>query len=540
MATDYLSALNVGSGLNTTEIIDALVAAEREPRETVILAAQEKRNSSVSALGQIKTNFASFKNSLDLIQSASGLSTIQSGSNVGISITDSSLVSSFTHTLEVDNLASSQTLVFPGFTSKSQSLGAGSIDFSFGSWSGEVFNEDTSHPTQTIDISSASDTVQDIKDAINSANIGLTASLIDVGDGFFSLIIKTETGADNAVSISVSEDAPGSGLANLSYTEYDADKEVETASNASFTIDGTSVTRSRNEIVDLFDGVQISLNNITTSPEIIGTKWDNDLAFASLEVLVEQINSLNSTLGEMTKRGAGEGEDGALAGSALARNIQNKLRSITTDPINGYTESPIYLTNFGLATQRDGTVTLDREKFDNTFEADPSLFAAIVSDKISTSELGVEASVYSSNWVPGNYTLEVDDNGTVSVDGNNLYLSSSIYRSNSGNTNGLMLDIEDGITSATIFMGRSLVSQLNLYTENLLKSQSDIETQISSYNKELSQYDLEMSSLNERMEAIKQRYISQFSAMETLVASFKKTEQGLTNMMDSWRAMMKD
>ena len=540
MATDYLSALNVGSGLNTTEIIDALVAAEREPRETVILAAQEKRNSSVSALGQIKTNFASFKNSLDLIQSASGLSTIQSGSNVGISITDSSLVSSFTHTLEVDNLASSQTLVFPGFTSKSQSLGAGSIDFSIGSWSGEVFNEDTSHPTQTIDISSASDTVQDIKDAINSANIGLTASLIDVGDGFFSLIIKTETGADNAVSISVSEDAPGSGLANLSYTEYDADKEVETASNASFTIDGTSVTRSRNEIVDLFDGVQISLNNITTSPEIIGTKWDNDLAFASLEVLVEQINSLNSTLGEMTKRGAGEGEDGALAGSALARNIQNKLRSITTDPINGYTESPIYLTNFGLATQRDGTVTLDREKFDNTFEADPSLFAAIVSDKISTSELGVEASVYSSNWVPGNYTLEVDDNGTVSVDGNNLYLSSSIYRSNSGNTNGLMLDIEDGITSATIFMGRSLVSQLNLYTENLLKSQSDIETQISSYNKELSQYDLEMSSLNERMEAIKQRYISQFSAMETLVASFKKTEQGLTNMMDSWRAMMKD
>ena len=33
MSVDYLSTLNVGSGLNTTEIIDALVDAERRCRK---------------------------------------------------------------------------------------------------------------------------------------------------------------------------------------------------------------------------------------------------------------------------------------------------------------------------------------------------------------------------------------------------------------------------------------------------------------------------------------------------------------------------
>ena len=33
MAVDYLSALNAGSGLNTTQIVDALVEASRAPKE---------------------------------------------------------------------------------------------------------------------------------------------------------------------------------------------------------------------------------------------------------------------------------------------------------------------------------------------------------------------------------------------------------------------------------------------------------------------------------------------------------------------------
>ena len=37
MATDYINLLNAGSGLNTKEIIDSLIEAERTPVEELII-----------------------------------------------------------------------------------------------------------------------------------------------------------------------------------------------------------------------------------------------------------------------------------------------------------------------------------------------------------------------------------------------------------------------------------------------------------------------------------------------------------------------
>ena len=54
---DYLSALNVGSGLNTTEIIDALVEAERAPVAGEITEAKDKKTVEISSLGRVKQGF---------------------------------------------------------------------------------------------------------------------------------------------------------------------------------------------------------------------------------------------------------------------------------------------------------------------------------------------------------------------------------------------------------------------------------------------------------------------------------------------------
>ena len=52
MAVDYLSAMNVGSGLNVTQIVDALVDAEKAPREAQISAKIEEKTVSISALAE--------------------------------------------------------------------------------------------------------------------------------------------------------------------------------------------------------------------------------------------------------------------------------------------------------------------------------------------------------------------------------------------------------------------------------------------------------------------------------------------------------
>ena len=73
MAVDYLSALNVGSGLNTTEIIDALVEA-RAPKASEIDSAKEKRTVEISSLGQIKQGFETFDTSIAPVEEITGLS----------------------------------------------------------------------------------------------------------------------------------------------------------------------------------------------------------------------------------------------------------------------------------------------------------------------------------------------------------------------------------------------------------------------------------------------------------------------------------
>ena len=75
MAVDYLSALNVGSGLNVTQIVDALVDAEKVPQEARIQEQLDERNVSISSLGDVKSDLGVFKGNLDVYMGETGLIT---------------------------------------------------------------------------------------------------------------------------------------------------------------------------------------------------------------------------------------------------------------------------------------------------------------------------------------------------------------------------------------------------------------------------------------------------------------------------------
>ena len=61
---DYISALNAGSGLNTTQIVDTLVNAEVLPKQNKINEQVEEKNVSISSLGQVKSDFTTFDTNL--------------------------------------------------------------------------------------------------------------------------------------------------------------------------------------------------------------------------------------------------------------------------------------------------------------------------------------------------------------------------------------------------------------------------------------------------------------------------------------------
>ena len=95
MATDYLSALNVGSGLNTTQIIDALVAAEQEPQEALVKSQRDEATVSISSFGTVKQNLTDFETTMSALNGVTGMSLSQSGSSVTVTTSDNSKVNEF-------------------------------------------------------------------------------------------------------------------------------------------------------------------------------------------------------------------------------------------------------------------------------------------------------------------------------------------------------------------------------------------------------------------------------------------------------------
>ena len=74
---DYISALNAGSGLNTTQIVDTLVEAEVLPKQNKINEQVEEKNVSISSLGQVKNDFTSFDTNLAILANQNAIITLK-------------------------------------------------------------------------------------------------------------------------------------------------------------------------------------------------------------------------------------------------------------------------------------------------------------------------------------------------------------------------------------------------------------------------------------------------------------------------------
>ena len=97
MAVDYLSALNGECGLNVTQIVDAIVDAERVPQENVIQKRIDDKTVSVSALGQLKGDLSTLDKNLQAIDGKTGSSPHHPTAPLSIEETGTYKVEPFEH-----------------------------------------------------------------------------------------------------------------------------------------------------------------------------------------------------------------------------------------------------------------------------------------------------------------------------------------------------------------------------------------------------------------------------------------------------------
>jgi flagellar hook-associated protein 2 len=385
----------------------------------------------------------------------------------------------------------------------------------------------------------ASATVSDFATALNALT-GVSASIVNKGSGTYSLVVKSSTGVSNALSIASTSGnftttAQSSGLAS---------QQIVAASDAAFTVDGVSLTREINVVSDLFDGATITLNSVTAAGSVVSISGTEKVALAQVEItaFVAYINEVRSTLTELTKRGLNGADPGALAGDLTANTIKQKLSRLTTEPIVGFGDTAIYLSDLGVETERDGSLSLDATTFKNSFALDPSKYKAIFQSKIATSISGFTGKTTSyANITPGVYDLTYNSaTDAVSIGDVNFITSASTgFDTNYYSTNAayLGLTLSAGVgdaATAKLYVGKSLKDKVTAYIDKLMATTGDFTTRETKLVSEKTKYETEITDLEAAALVIEARYIEKFTAMEQMVTKFKNTGEYLTTMMDAW------
>ena len=555
---DYISALNAGSGLNTTQIVDTLVDAEVLPKQNKINDQVAEKNVSISSLGQVKSNFTTFDTNLAILADQNAIITASSSTAITVTPDSTTSLKPFVHNMTVSTLAKSHTLSLPGYTTANavydSSGTADTLIFGVGGYTGSTFNRDTNIPLQSISIT-ATTTIQDVATQINSlTGMGLSASVIKTGDNNFALVIKSGLGAGKQINMSAEDtdnaDVSLRGVNNtLSFTDptnsAHASKQVVAGVDSSFTFDGITITRPNNKITDLVQGVTLDLNATSSAAIEIGAAYDETQALDILTAFVTEVNTLRTSMTNMTDMGIDGGEGGPLRGDTLIRSYINRLKSITTTPISNYKEDPIYLSNFGVMTELDGSLSIDTIKFSEYFKSNPSDFAALTQNRVTSGNDLVQATGTGSLYKEGTYDLSLtsgDSRQTFSaatLDGVSMVLEGGVFKGDSSNTLGINITPFSGAPDTKIFIGNSLINSLRDFSKSVLTPGNAIDSKISNYNEEITTHEEELLKLETAMETTRARYVEQFAAMETAVSSFKKTGEYLTNFMESWRAGLK-
>jgi flagellar hook-associated protein 2 len=541
MSVDYISALNKqGSGLNITQIVDSLVQAETAPLSGQIQKKIDQKNQEISGYALVAAELGKMKEYAASVKGSTAYSVNSDSAAVSVRVLDQSQASDFNATLSVSALASSQTLEFTGFSGKEDLLGTGSINIDFGTWSSSSFDIDGTKPSQQISITDGNNTLADVAEALNKID-GVNATVTNKGDGTYSLIVNSNTGKSSALRITANEDPESPGLAVLDNTTSNNTKQVVAATDALLNINGVQISRTSNTISDLIDGYEFTLKETTSSAVSVSGKVDPDLAFQQVKEFVDTFNSVNGTITELTKRGINGEDAGPLARDVVISGIQREIRSLVTSGLPGYEDRPRYISELGVKTERDGSLSISEGDFKKAFQREPMLFDVMM-NSIGRSD-NPSVRVYNDSDVlkpkGGIYDFVAGANGenaTIngsSISGGAIEGGKYRYAGVSGDIAGLKLESTGLVTSARVYFGESLLSKLTTYLDDVTSPVGTLAKSTTKANSSITEFNEEMVKIDDRIVSLTDRYMTQFAAMESAVTSFKKTGEFLTGFIDS-------
>lgn len=379
MTSVYTGTINfsgLSSGVDTGEMVDKLVAAERAGADTRITTATNDTKSKISSLGSVSSALSSLQKALDALASdeSGNARTTTVGEGAGFTAAATSGAAVGNYDIEVAQLATKHKLTSSAYASDA-TVGSGTLTISAG---------DT-----TIDVSvSSTATLGDIAKAINTAAAGkgVVASIVSTDDGSHLVLTAADTGQANAITVTSGD----SGLAALTYpgtTSTDDDGNTVTtgmtqtsaAQDAVVKVDGYTKTSSSNTIDDVLDGVTLTLTKATEGTAYsLDIDSDQSAISGAVSNFVSAYNSTLTMLGTVSAFDIEEETEAPLTGDAMVRSLQSQLRNMVGNSV-------VALDALGITTDKTGTMTLDSSRLAEALEDNPSAVSNLFNSTSSSS-----------------------------------------------------------------------------------------------------------------------------------------------------------
>lgn len=492
-----LSSPGVGSGLDVNSLVTQLMTVERTP-----ITLLDKKEASYQAK---LSSYGTLKGSLATLQTAAKtLSTPDKFSPTKASVADTTVLSASasatavagSYDVEVVSLAQSQKLMMSkasgaGYAGLESTVGTGTITIDFGTYSAAVPPTFTTNPdkltAKTIAIGTDNQTLAGVRDAINAANAGVSASIVNDGtpNGYRLSLTSTDSGARNAMRISVAAPVTGAigSLGQLNYdpstagaTTYEADGitvlsagtpqmgENVAAKDAIIKVDNVTITKQSNTITDAIQGVTLNLSKTMlagTTTKITLTR-DTSNVKSAVESFVKAYNDTNTAMKDATAYNAATGKGAVLTGDSTIRAIQTQLRGMFGAPVSGAPSGMALLSDVGISFQKDGSLAIDSTKL-AAATADPS-----------------------------------------------KDLSKLFATSDSGKGYGYQMDVLIG---------------------KILSPVGPMVDRTNSVNKSIKDIGTRRDTINARLGAVEKRYRAQFTALDTTISSMTTTSTFLTQQL---------
>ena len=367
-----LTSLGIGSGMDLNSIVTQLVALERRPLDQMRSDAG-RLQTQVSSFGKIQGFLSGLQDGANALTGnalwAQGLPS--SADESSVSVVGGTTAATGSYAVSVQALAGSQTLasntVFSGAT---DTVGSGTLSIGLGTWDAtrSSFTSKTGTTAMNITVA-AGDTLQSLRDKINGADAGVTATLVTDASGVRLSMRSTSTGAVNGFRITANDTGDGNNADNLGLSRFAFNPPggangldlKQAAVNARATVNGIAVESASNELTGVVEGLTLRLRKETTAPVDVSITRDREAIVSAIKTFAEAYNQLTNYITGQTKYDATSKVGGPLQGDSAATGLQTQLRAVLAT-ISGASAAFPRLSNVGLQIQRDGTLKVDEAK----------------------------------------------------------------------------------------------------------------------------------------------------------------------------------